>query len=258
MRKCLCFTCATFFLASVAISQESEIEITKTREILEIAKTNVTEVQGRIDGNETPLEPHGPFYTFSDSTRKITSGTVWIWGKQGRPAAIMTLSTQQKRRYFEFRSICDQKLKFNVLGIAWEPQPSWDPIKIQNGPKPTSSKPRRLTQMKELVSRFRCEVDESSRGRGITLLRILPTPIYRYEDTEKQLDGCVFAMCREGDPEAVLILETTESGWQFMGGTMTGFTPTLYFDEKPYVLEERNSPKMSYIFLTRPATAIEE
>ena len=61
------------------------------------------------------------------------------------------------------------------------------------------------SQMKELVARFRCEVVEPEKRR--TELRILPTPIYRYEDPKRALDGCVFAMCRDGDHEAILILE---------------------------------------------------
>lgn len=256
MRECLGLFCVMFFFASNATSQEGEVELTKTQEILQIAKTNVEEVQGRIDGSDMDLEPIGPFYTFSDSTRMITSGTVWFWGKQGRPVAIMTLSSQKGRRYFEFRSMSDQKLKFKVLGRAWEPLPSWDPIKIEDGPEPASTKPRRLFQMKELVARFRCEVIERNDKR--TPLQVLPKPIYRYEDKEKQLDGCVFAMCREGDPEAILVIESTASGWQFMGGTMTAWDPVLYLDEKPYELEGRTSPKMSYIFLTRTAAENEK
>ncbi|MDX1926584.1 MAG: hypothetical protein SFV81_08700, partial [Pirellulaceae bacterium] len=100
MRACFVLFCVVLFLASKSLAQESEAEITQTQQILQIAKTNVEEVQGRIDGSDMDLEPIGPFYTFSDATRRITSGTVWFWGKQGRPAAIMTLSSQKERRYF--------------------------------------------------------------------------------------------------------------------------------------------------------------
>lgn len=256
MRLLFNIGCVAIFSVSPAVAQDRASELTKTQEILAIAKTTVAEIQGKVDGSDDSLEAKGPIYTFSDPSRSIVSGTLWVWGKEGRPAAIMSLCTISERRYYEFRSFSDRRLKFQVLGREWAPQPSWDPVKIENAPAPATSKPRRLSQMKELVARFRCEVVEPEKGR--TELRILPTPIYRYEDPKKALDGCVFAMCRDGDPEAILILESTESSWQFMGGTMTSYTPTLYLDEKPYKLEERTSPKMSYIFHTRPALANEK
>ena len=75
--------------------------------------------------------------------------------------------------------------------------------------------------MKKLVRRFGAiELQDRQRKPTRESLRLLPTPLYRYEkESEKIVDGVVFCFVHTTDPEALLVLEAVrtkdESHWEY-------------------------------------------
>jgi hypothetical protein len=61
------------------------------------------------------------------------------------------------------------------------------------------------------------------------------------------------ASMRDGDPEALLVLETSKEGWQYMIGRMTGNPMSYTFDGKKIPVELPRSATGAYIFVRRQA-----
>ncbi len=206
----------------------------------------------------TELALSGPQYTFTDPARQISSGTIWMWSNGGRPAAIMSLCSMKKLRYLEFCSFSDGTLEFTGLfGERWRPAPAWKPIAMAGALPPDKSSQRRLSQLKELAARFRASAVRPSTGRT-ELLRVLPRPIYRYSENSYPQDGAIFLVVRDGDPEAALVIETTQqdnsyTGWQFMAGNLTKNIASIFLDEQEFKLDNASGEALPYQMIRRTA-----
>ena len=92
---------------------------------------------------------------------------------------------------------------------------------VPDSPEVAASPVARLRQMKQIADQFTCDmtgwrIDASDRER----LRRLPKELYRYpSDNAGTFDGAVFSFALGTDPEALLILEATETNqkkqWEF-------------------------------------------
>lgn len=261
MRYILLAGCMTWMTCWQLHGQEKESKPSNENEskAIEIAKTTVAQIKGVeiSNGKAIELMAIGPLYTFVDPSRVIASGTIWAWASEGRPAVIMSLASVGRLRYCEFHSFSDRPLEFQAFGTTWRPSSAWKPTEIPHAPVPESSAPRRLSQMKKLLDRFRSSEDHHRTGRT-DAMRILPQPIYRYPAQEKQHDGAVFLIIRDGDPEGVLVIETKPgpaglAGWQFMAGTMTAHIVTVFLDEQPFKLDGTVGPSTQYFKVSRIA-----
>jgi hypothetical protein len=95
-----------------------------------------------------------------------------------------------------------------------------------DAPKPASSPPERLRQMKAIAERFKATMTGwSADNADREELRLLPRPLYRYDLTGAKapeppvLDGGLFAYVQGTDPEVVLMLEAVgtadKADWQY-------------------------------------------
>ncbi len=248
----------------LVVAQETDAELTQTKKLIESAKATVAEIQGSqtADGQAIELKAIGPVYTFVEPVQKVASGTVWIWGNTGRPAAVMALSTIRDIRFFEFHSFSDLPLNFEILGEKWQPISAWTGTEIPDAPVPAESASKRLSQIKQMAGRFRSSNVDRVNGK-VTPMRILPQPIYRYPSTTREKDGAVFLISRDGDPEAVLFLETVSRadgslGWQFMAGCLTVNPVDVFLDEKPYRLPRELGPRERYFIVRKAAESNEK
>ncbi len=250
---CLCLLPCSLF------AQDKPAEPT-SEQILAIAKEAVAELTGfeQVNGKEEALECVGPVYSFGEPGFKIASGTLWVWTRKGvqRPAAVLSLATVDVRRFFEFHSFSENSLSFPVLGAYWQPEAAWEPLELPNAPAPAETEQRRLSQLKLLTERFKSKVRVIP-GDRIDEMRILPTPIYRYPDSTKEKDGAVFVVSRDGDPEALLVIETTAKGWQYMAARLSGHVPTILLDGKPTELNYPMGPSQPYFYTFRRAVSKE-
>ncbi len=167
-----------------------------------------------------------PAYRFADPARHTTDGTVWIWGRSGRPSAVMTLTKHRppdrdEHWLSELTSLTPGSLSASIEGIGnW--QPSGVGVVMKEFPKtptPADDAPKRLRQMKDLVRQIKAH--ETSRPRtnppdrppNRFELRVLPQPVHRYSDVKSGLvDGGLFLIAYGLNPELVMLVEARREG----------------------------------------------
>ena len=264
MRLIIFTSLLALVMPMLVVAQETDAEQSQTKKLIEAATATVSEIHGAqtADGQSVAVEVIGPVYTFVEPIQKVASGTIWIWGNTGRPAAVLALSTIRDIRFFEFHSFSDHTLDFEVSGAKWQPSPAWSGTEIPEAPVPAESASKRLSQIKQLAGRFRTSNVDRVNGK-VTPMRILPQPIYRYPASTREKDGAVFLVSRDGDPEAVLFLETftrTDGtlGWQFMAGCLTVNFVDVFLDEKQYRLPRDLGPRERYFIVLKAAESNEK
>ena len=115
---------------------------------------------------------------------------------------------------------------------------------LPNAPPPAETPSAGLRQMKAFLQKFSAHQLWTWReGDGSRHeLRMLTTPVHRYEDREQQLiDGALFIIAQGTNPEATLFLEAVNSAdggkpnWQF-GIGRTSFAEQIvhYEDQEVY------------------------
>ncbi len=164
-----------------------------------------------------------PVYRFDDPARQYSDGTVWAWGRDGRPAALLTLSkdrspTEGLRWIAELTSLTPGPISATVPGIGkWQPSGAVIVMKKFSGAAPPADDPaKRLRQMKELVRQFK--VYEYFKPNNLSRreryeLRALPQPVHRYADeTSGLIDGGLFTISYGLNPELILLVEANREG----------------------------------------------
>ena len=162
-----------------------------------------------------------PVFLWDDAARHLSEGSMWAWGKPGRPVALLTTSIQQKPtvRFWvcEMTSLSERPLAVVAPnGKVWEPGPSLEIRPIPKAQAPASDESKRLRQMKELARRFKAfeffePAPEAAPERYE--LRLLIQPVQRYSDAKSGLiDGALFLLSYGQNPEVVLLLEARREG----------------------------------------------
>jgi len=167
-----------------------------------------------------------PIYRFDDPARAFGDGSIWAYGKLGRPAAIFCLSVAKNddgssRWIHELTSLADGP----VLGTSQHPSGAWTwkpkgPETrfqaIPRAPTPADTDTKRLQQMREIARRFKAfeSLDPARNDPADRFeLRLLPQPIHRYHDPEHgQVDGAIFLLSYGRNPEVALLIEAQRAG----------------------------------------------
>jgi len=207
--------------ARSGIGQEAE---TKTAELAEKRFTLFSERAAAIK-----LEPkrseqklqirEQPLQKFS--TDGNTFGSVFLWkADDGRPAAIGTIGALPINGvdfgFTELHWLLDEPLTSVVIGKAFPKQ--WSATGDELAPKPipansqpTSSAAARLTQMRGIARNFTAIMTENTNRNE---LRLLPQPLYRYDDPSAENDGAIFAYVWTlgTDPELLIHIQSREKG----------------------------------------------
>ena len=163
-----------------------------------------------------------PIYRYDDPTRVTDDGTVWAWGKAGRPVALLTLSYwksggAEKSCLCEWTSLSPAPLAVAGPGPqVWAPQAADLPLRpIPAAPPPAETAAARTRQLGELSRRFRAHeifTHENSRPERFDL-RFLPKPIHRYADPAAGLvDGAIYVFANGTNPEVILLIEARRAG----------------------------------------------
>jgi hypothetical protein len=164
-----------------------------------------------------------PVYRFNDPARVFSDGTVWAWGRPGRPVALLTLATQRApdgsdRWLGELTSLAPCSLAASVPGSGfWAPTgPGIELRAFPQVPPPGDTEAKRLRQMKELARQFRAFEFFTPRT-GLSPeryeLRLLSQPILRYADPDSGLvDGALFFITFGTNPEIVILVEARRQG----------------------------------------------
>lgn len=171
-----------------------------------------------------------PLLRYSDPTRGgitatainvLLDASVWRLGTEGRPTALVTVEIYQapdKSRglAYEFLSLTEARfsLKHKTERIRWDATGSALTLKeLPDAPKPASTAPGRLAQMRQLARRFAAK--ERLNKESIDC-RLLTQPIDRYQSAEdKIVDGAIFAYANGTNPELGVVFESDGKRWQY-------------------------------------------
>jgi hypothetical protein len=213
--------------AEKAESERRVVELAQQYEFLAEGKTQVA-----LHRDPTPL------LIYSNPIRGDVHGNVFVWTLNGHPEVIGA--------FFDYRSENKLDSEMHMLshsGIAarrdgetfWKPaKPGVEFRDLPGAPKPGDSPPARSRQMKQFAERFRVERTHPEQGKEA--LRMLPKPIYRWGlQDERAQDGAIFAFVEGTDPEAFLLLETTEGKnpvWRYAFARMNIVPFHAYYEDK--------------------------
>lgn len=178
---------------------------------------------------EKPIERvEKPVLLYGDAARANERGSLWAFGKPGRPAALVELfqMTNQSANpiwIYGLTRTADADIRVRLPADAewtWTPRKSDLTFKpLMNAGVPGNTPSARLRQMKDASRRFAAhEFWEPNNSRFE--LRLLVQPIHRYEDAAKKIvDGAVFVFAHGTNPEATLFLEAVQGTegpeWQY-------------------------------------------
>lgn len=185
-------------------------------------------------GPKKPLEfKKEPVFEWSNPTRQgLQQGVVFLWLRDGRPAAIGSIFSQPhdkpmgRQVIHEFHALDSEKLTVGRPKDAlndWKPEAALVRKELDGAPAPAATPAARLLQMKKLAGEFAASSTDQDMNR--IELRLLPTPLYRYPAARTGVvDGALFALVSTAgtDPEVLLLIEAKEEGgkqrWEYTLG----------------------------------------
>jgi hypothetical protein len=165
-----------------------------------------------------------PLTHFSDAARRYQDGTLWAFGRQGRPAALVTCFTNDASTavwWHAITSLSTDRLRAERQGqVVWTPEePGVQFRSLPDAPEPAASERGRLLQMRNLARRFTAHQFWDPNNQR-SELRLLVRPVHQYRDPESRLlDGAIFIFTHGINPEMLLVLEAVKSDssakWQY-------------------------------------------
>jgi hypothetical protein len=157
-----------------------------------------------------------PIMSYSHpSAMRGTHGAFFVWTRRGRPELVGSIWSDEiaggmRTVMHEFHSLSLEPLSPVQIGrFTWAPQSGIDLKPIPDAPAPKESASLRLAQMRSLAEKFTGY--STPHGKELRL-RTLRQPLYRYEsELPEVLDGAVFGMFKEWDPEMMLLIEARKT-----------------------------------------------
>lgn len=173
-----------------------------------------------------------PLLFYGDPTRNNDRGSVWGWGRKGRPVAVLELYQDLDKRTRWVFAICNtsgRKLRASQAGVPWwrENASAAELKDIPSASPPSAETPLRQRQLKLLAEKFTGHQfwdPDNTRYE----LRLLKRPLYTYRDESSGvLDGGLFTLANGTNPEILLFIEARQDPqdhskrvWQYAAGRL--------------------------------------
>jgi hypothetical protein len=170
-----------------------------------------------------------PIFEWTNPVRStLQQGAIFLWLRDGRPAAVGSIFSQQdpslpgRRIMHEFHALDSEKLLVSrpMALNEWKPQAGVARKPLPDGGAPAATAAARLVQMRRLAQEF-TGYETDNEGKRCDL-RLLPKPLYRYPAAESGVvDGALFTLISTDgtDPEVWLVLEARKEGdkthWEY-------------------------------------------
>lgn len=185
-------------------------------------------------------DTHGAFFVWTRNGRAEAIGAIWSKRMGADPASLKNVN-------HEFHSLALEPLVAKGKdGVKWTPEkPGLELRPVPDAPPPAATRTKRLAQMREISRQFTgfdLNPREGDTEEVERQMRVLPKPLFRYDEPaakprrpgseDEVLDGAVFGLFHDWDPEILLVLETreTDDGPRWHYGV-------AYVDYKPLRLE---------------------
>lgn len=212
------FLMGSLWLASAALAQDASPTLTVDAANVEAALKLTRECATRYEfaGNagslSCELEPR-PVLRWSNPERGQIYGNVFLWTSRGRPVVVGSLFKWYSpftHMSHEFQSLSSSPIVARYDGAdVWRTTDAGiSPADLPDAPAVADTPAARLIQMRQLARRFTAR--EVTRESEKIELRLLPQPLYRYQETGDRaevLDGGLFVFVQGTDPEIWLLLE---------------------------------------------------
>ncbi len=173
---------------------------------------------------EAELIPDALFRSQDPARELSPDGSLWGFGKKGRPAALLSLSLKPARPdrprgwMHELNSLATVPVAAKIPAVGeWATRaPGLEFIEFPDVPPAAAKEAGRARQLRELSARF-TGFESLSKGPNTSAerfeLRLIPRPIHRYSDLERgQIDGALFLMTYSTNPEIVIVIELVREG----------------------------------------------
>lgn len=171
-----------------------------------------------------------PIFEWLNPARIGQQGAVFLWLRDGRPAALACIfSTPHeklpgRRINHELHALDAEKLQVKRDGYnQWKPQAGLARTALPDAGAPAGTRGARLLQMRRLAQEFTGHSVDRDGQRWE--LRLLSTPLYRYPEAKSGVvDGALFALMSSAgtDPEVLLLIEAKETDgkmrWEYACG----------------------------------------
>ncbi len=206
---------ALLTLAMTALSDEDSPKKAETSQAVKEAREHMSEfnVLSLVKGREAPIDMlPNPLLTYGDAARNNEAGTLWAWGKSGRPVAFVELYRNVGKDQPWVHALTMTSPELIQLkaptGQRWTPKKSHFALRDVPGAPDVGGQPAvRLRQMKEISRRFEAhEFWDPNNSRFE--MRLLVQPVHRYQDdAAKLIDGTVFVLAHGTNPEVLVQIE---------------------------------------------------
>jgi hypothetical protein len=233
------------------------------------------EMEMLIDDKWTKVERiEKPLLFYSEPTRNNDRGSVWGWGRKGRPVALVELFQDTNVRTRWVFALCNTsggKIRASRAGAPWwrENDSASELKDVPSAGAPAAEAPLRQRQLKLLAQKFTGHQfwdPDNSRYE----LRLLKRPLCTYRDEPGGvLEGGLFTLANGTNPEILLFIEarvdsknSSKHVWQYTVGRLAHAELHLEYDGKEVFEAPRANNKISapdqpywcdYISLARDA-----
>ena len=203
-----------------------------------------------------------PVLKYTNPVSGSMNGNVFLWTVGARPEVVAAVF--QFPGYplsVECHSLSEKQLEVvRDDGVTWRPAVAGVELRAVPAARiPAESRGGRLVQMRELARQFTAERTEPD-GQHVPL-RLLPQPIYRYEEGDDDRDGALFAFVEGTNPDVLLILEAHDTAgakaWHFAAARLHHRTMQLrlgdqvVWEVKQLTNAEKSMPEQPYFIFRR-------
>lgn len=220
--------CLAMGPTTVSMAQQSDESSTRDegRKVLQHATEHMQRLQMRLaDGGEMVELSDRPLLTYGDAARANKNGTLWAFGKTGRPLAVLELYQGMEPNAPWVHAITltgtDGVKMISPSGVTWSPQTTQiEPTPFSGVADPDAKQSTRLRQMKDMARKFTAHEFWDPKNSRFEL-RLLVQPVLRYRDAEKKVhDAAMFVLAHGTNPEVILLIEAVgekleESRWHY-------------------------------------------
>lgn len=185
-----------------------------------------------------------PLLFYGDHTRDNDRGSVWGWGRKGRPLALLELFQSVNDRTKWAFAACNTsggKLRATRAGAPWwrENDSAAELKDIPGAPAPSAEAPQRQRQLKLLAQKFTGHQFWDPNNSRYELRR-LERPLVTYQDEAGGvLEGGLFTLANGTNPEIMLFVEARADSkdnkkavWQYTVGRLAHAELHLEYDGK--------------------------
>jgi hypothetical protein len=207
-----------------------------------------------------------PVFEWANPVRSTTQGTLFVWLRDGRPAAIGCFFSYPHRQLpgrvvaHELHALDSEKLVVTRDSAnEWKPEAGLARKELPDAPAPAETAAARLVQLRKLAQEFSGHSTDYEGKKWE--LRLLPTPLYRYPTAKTGvIDGALFALMSGGgtDPEVLLLIEAREekgkARWEFALGRFSDWDLNVRHKDKEvfsFLKKEANNPDQPKLQLYR-------